>query len=410
METTNANSGHRAFTLFLYNSCLGIFLSYGVFFTKVSSEYNLPATATSLVFGVFAVLYSFSSLLLALFMNRRGPASTILLGGSLMGVGLLLSSVANSYPLLVLTYGVIGGLGSGSMWLPVSYVVFDTFDSASINRVTGLVSSGTAIGLLLFPVMEGYLIQNFGLQAAFLAVGMMVLLFTALTYQTSRRSKVAARFDLRHAIGGLKTRRFGYLYTYYAAGNAFSRTLVIIFLPPLLESRGFGTTVGFLALSLVGAGSLVGRLTAGLRVKEETMAAAGFLLQGLGAAALLVSNDPVTVGIVSVLFGFGYGIYIPEFALLVRKYYGLGNYGTIFGTLLTSFGIGAFIGPVFEGAEVSLTGGYLFGFVLSTIVSLAVGSHLWYSGRKPGNSEPFIELEASSRKPGPPSTRPERPD
>src|SRR5205809_6655473 len=66
----------------------------------------------------------------------------------------------------------------------------------------------------------------------------------------------------------------------------------------------------------------------------------------------------------------------PEFALLVRKYYGADNYGTIFGTLMTSFGIGAFIGPVFEGISVSSSRGYLPGFALAAVVRLAVGLHL----------------------------------
>jgi predicted MFS family arabinose efflux permease len=381
------NSGYRAFTLFLFNSCLAAFLSYGVFFTKVSSEYNLPASSTSLVFGVFAILYSFSSLLLGLFMNREGPGKAILLGGGLMGAGLALSSVANSYPLLVFTYGVIGGSGAGSMWMPASYVVFDTFDSASIRRVTGLVSAGTAIGLLFFPPLETYLILAWGLHAAFLVVGSVVLLFTGLAYQTSRKSKAASRFDLKKALVSLRTSRFGLLYAYYAGGNAFSRTLVTIFLVPLLESRGLGTALGTLALSMIGVGSLVGRLTAGVqRINEETMAALGFILQGACAVALFVSNNPAAIGVLSILFGIGYGTYIPEFALLVRKYYGVENYGTIFGTLLTSFGIGAFIGPVFEGTEVSSGGGYLAGFVLATVVSIAAGIHLWYIGRKPGTS------------------------
>ncbi len=375
--------GYRAFTLFLYNSCLAAFLSYGVFFSRVASEYNLPASSTALVFGVFAVLFSFSSLLLGLFMNRRGPGKTILLGGSLMGAGFVLSSLANSYPLLVVTYGVVGGLGAGSMWMPTSYVVFDTFDRDSVKKVTGLVSAGTAAGLLFYSPLEAYIIAVWGLQSAFFVVGLTIVVFTALAYQTSKDSRVASKFDLREALGGLKTRRFGYLYAYYAGGNAFSRSLVTIFLPPLIESRGLGVGVGALALSMIGVGSIAGRLTTGARrVSEETMAAIGFVLQGASAAALFFASDPVTIGILSVIFGVGYGTYIPEFALLVRKYYGLDLYGTIFGTLLTSFGVGAFIGPVFEGTQVSSSAGYLPGFVLSAAVSLAVGAHLLVMGRR----------------------------
>src|SRR5437870_12415300 len=112
------------------------------------------------------------------------------------------------------------------------------------------------------------------------------------------------------------------------------------------------------------------------------MAAIYFILHGICAVWLLVANNEVMIGAISVLFGIGYGTYIPEFALLVRKYYGVGHYGTIFGILLTSFGIGAFIGPVFEGVSVSSSFGYLPGFLLAALVSLAVGVHILIVGRK----------------------------
>src|SRR5207247_9970842 len=153
-------------------------LAYGVFFTQVSREYNLPASSTSIVFWVFAVFFSFSSLLLGLFMNKNGPGKTILLGGGLMSAGLVFSSIANSFPLLILTYGVVGGLGSGSMWMPTSYVVFNSFDKTSVKRVTGFVSAGTAIGLLFFPPLENYLIVTWSIQTAFLIVCLIVLAFT----------------------------------------------------------------------------------------------------------------------------------------------------------------------------------------------------------------------------------------
>jgi len=316
-------------------------------------------------------------------MNKNGPGKTILLGGGLMSAGLVFSSIANSFPLLIFTYGCVGGLGSGSMWMPTSYVVFDSFDQASVKRVTGFVSAGTAIGLLIFPPLENYLILAWSIQSAFLVVGVIVFAFTMLAYQTSRNSRVPSRFAFGEAFRRLKTKRFGFLYVYYSAGNAFSRTLVTIFLVPLLESRGLGTAAGTIALVLIGVGSLAGRLTAGVKsFNEETMAAIGFILQGACAAGLFVADNAVTIGVLSVLFGIGYGTYIPEFALLVRKYYGVDHYGTIFGILLTSFGIGAFIGPVFEGISVSSSLGYLPGFLLAALVSLAVGVHILIVDRK----------------------------
>lgn len=58
--------------------------------------------------------------------------------------------------------------------------------------------------------------------------------------------------------------------------------------------------------------------------------------------ALFLYNSCVGVFLTYGLF------YIPQFSLIIRKNYGTAQYGTIFGILLTSFGIGAFIGPIFE--------------------------------------------------------------
>ena len=158
----------------------------------------------------------------------------------------------------------------------------------------------------------------------------------------------------------------------------------------LYASRGLGLGTGTLALSLIGVGSLAGRLTAGAkRVNEETMAALGFVVQGVAAAGLLLASDVVAIAFFAFVFGIGYGAYIPEFALIVRKYFGMERYGSIFGTLLTSFGIGAFVGPVFEGNLVTLTGGYALGFELASATSVLSGLSLLYWGRMNSSRAPL---------------------
>lgn len=392
---------YRGVTLFLFNSCLAVFLSYGVFFDNVSVKFGVPPSYTSLVFGVFAICFSFSSILLGLFMNTRGPGKTILLGGSLMAAGMMLSSVAWDFPVLLVTYGVIGGLGSGSMWMPTSYVVFDTFGEGEIRSATGLVSAGTAAGLLFFPQIEGYLIGSLGVDAAFFTVGDVIFTFTLLAYQTSRTSRVSPKFDLGEVVKNLRTRRFAGLYAYYAAGNAFSRTLVTVFIVSLYASRGLGYETGAIALSLIGVGSLAGRLTTGIkRIGEEGMAALGFIIQGVSALGLLLATGILSIALAALFFGVGYGAYIPEFALIVRKYFGMDRYGSIFGTLLTSFGIGAFSGPVFEGALVTATGVYALGFEVAAVVSVLSGLSLLFFGREPRVGAPaatvFSEAEGDA--------------
>ena len=114
----------RVLALFLFNSCIGIFLTYGLFFNSVSADFNSPPSITSLVFGAYSVLYAVSSFAMGLVMGVRGPSRTILAGGVIMAAGLIASGFANSIWTLLVTFS-IGGLGIGASWLPTTFVVFE---------------------------------------------------------------------------------------------------------------------------------------------------------------------------------------------------------------------------------------------------------------------------------------------
>src|SRR5579875_3608485 len=99
------NDSARIASLFAYNSCLAIFLTYGVFFNKVAAEFGEHALSTSSVFATFALTYSLSSLLMGALMVRLGAKKTIFFGGALMALGLGVSSLAPSIPFLILSMG-----------------------------------------------------------------------------------------------------------------------------------------------------------------------------------------------------------------------------------------------------------------------------------------------------------------
>jgi len=366
----------KIISLFLYNSCLGIFLTYGLFFNRVSTDFSISAALTSLVFGTFALTYSISSLIMGFIMDSYGASLSILLGGSLMGAGLILSGFSNSPITLILFYGLLGGLGTGSMWLPTSLVTLESFDESKVKSAIGIVSAGTAFGTLIFAPIEGVFIANFGWRMAFIAVGIIVVIFTILAYLASKEVNVKHSFNLRLAISKIKNSRFTSYYLYYMFGNAFSRTLAMIFIVPLIETRGLDITISSLSLSLIGAGSMIGRIATGLKLSEEKLASIGFLLQGFSILTFIFIYDPISILLFSLLFGIGYGMYIPQFSLLIRKNYGTAQYGTIFGMLLTSFGLGAFIGPVFEGYLITYNIGYVIGFISSSLCSIIVGLHI----------------------------------
>lgn len=367
---------YQIIAFFIYNSCLAIFLTYGLFFNRIAADLGQPPTSTALVFAVFAILYGLSSLFSGFLLDRFGPSRTILLGGGLMGSGLFLSSVANSLLGLVLTYGVIGGAGSGSMWPATSYSVFEKFNRTEMRRTTGIVSAGTAFGSLFFAPLEAFLISYVEWRRTFLVLGVIVVIFAAFAALTSSGSRGRKSDGMQAVFMKARSKRFASLYVYYTLGNAFARTIVMVFIVPMLESQGVNMFVGSLALSMIGAGSIVGRFTAGLnRFSEEEISGLGFVIQGISAVLLLYVRGIVAIVLLSLLFGIGYGGYIPEFALLVRKYFGMNEYGAIFGLLLTSYSLGAFVGPIFEGYVLEVSGTFTLGFLIAGIASVIVGLH-----------------------------------
>ena len=379
---------------FFFNSCLGVFLTYGVFFNTIAAAFSIPESSTAFVFSVFAVMYSLSSLAMGFLMDVYGTRAAILLGGGLMAAGFALSSAAGSYPELIVTYSVVAGAGSGSMWQSTSLAVFQKYDASDYRRATGLVSAGTAFGSLIFSPLEAVFIQDYGWRGAFLLVAVVVSVITAAATAASgrgmgRREGGFSSERMRGALSSLRERRFGALYMYYMVGNALSRTMVMLFLVPMLEARGTQFVLASVALSLVGLGSMLGRMLTNLqRLSEEEIAAVSFILQGVTAVALLYEPNLATAYLLSFLFGIGYGGYIPEFALIVRKYYGISDYGKLMGVLLTSFGIGAFVGPSLGGIILTAEGSYSLVFWVAGASSVVVGVHQLLSYVRGGQGRP----------------------
>ncbi|MGA2785586.1 MAG: hypothetical protein ABSF09_12890 [Candidatus Bathyarchaeia archaeon] len=65
---------------FIYNSCLAIFLTYGLFFNRIAIDLGQAPTSIAFVYGAFAIVYRLSSLFMGFLLDRFGPGRTILSG------------------------------------------------------------------------------------------------------------------------------------------------------------------------------------------------------------------------------------------------------------------------------------------------------------------------------------------
>lgn len=88
--------------------------------------------------------------------QRHGMRTTQLIGGIILTVGILATSLVNSVNLMFLTYGILVGVGSALIYSP-AFAVIPEYFSKYVSMATGIGSSGMTLGLVFFsftlPIM-----------------------------------------------------------------------------------------------------------------------------------------------------------------------------------------------------------------------------------------------------------------
>ena len=122
--------------------------------------------------------------LTSMLVNCLGCRLTAILGGLSGSIGLLLSSFASSIYVIYGTYSVLFGFG-GSCIFVSSYVVTSQYFERNRSIATGILASGTGLGVLgMAPVLQGLLDyfdwrKTYRLTAAiYSAVGVLGLTFS----------------------------------------------------------------------------------------------------------------------------------------------------------------------------------------------------------------------------------------
>lgn len=103
----------------LANLCLGSIYTWSVFASPMA-EHLTSVTGVPLTTADLAIVYTIANSVGPItmisggwFNDRFGPRMVMLIGGVMWGGGMLLSGFATSVGGLILTYGLIGGLGLG---------------------------------------------------------------------------------------------------------------------------------------------------------------------------------------------------------------------------------------------------------------------------------------------------------
>src|SRR5216684_1013738 len=97
--------------------------SFAILVLPLQDELAASRATVTLIFTAHMLVYSVTSLLCGVAIDRIGPRPTIAIGGLLLGLGLAVMSTAQTLSGLTLAFGLLCGSGVALVGLPANFVI-----------------------------------------------------------------------------------------------------------------------------------------------------------------------------------------------------------------------------------------------------------------------------------------------
>lgn len=139
----------------------GISLSFGIYVIELQKEFD---QSLSLISSIGSIQFGFqlSTGPLASFLMRKTSYRKIcLIGALLSSIGLSALPLTPNITYLIVFYGIIVGLGYCFLYIP-SHTLSGLWFDQNRGLVTGLVTSGSSLGGVVFPFIIKELIETYG--------------------------------------------------------------------------------------------------------------------------------------------------------------------------------------------------------------------------------------------------------
>lgn len=279
--------------------------------------------------------------------------------------------------------------------LPVQATVWTSAVASRFERSRGLALAltlcGASLGATVYPLLATWLIRHYGWRTALVAEG---AIWAAITFPTllvffrgARDNGPQLRDGTRtttHApeLTGVSVREgltSTIFYRLFVASALFTFTIIalVVHFVPILRDRGTEPMAAAGVASLVGVFSIVGRLGTGLlldRFRASFVGAGVFLLPIIACVLLLFMGDAlVAQSAAAAVVGLTLGSEIDVIVYLTTRHFGLKNFGTLYGGLLTALSLGTASGPLAAAALYDRTASYKL-FLSVTILCMIASS------------------------------------
>ena len=379
----------------LINLCIGSIYAWSVFAAPLAAKLNAlmgsgyTAADLAIAFTVANSVGPITMISGGFINDKMGPKWVILTGGAMFGIGMILTGLVTSLPMIIVTYGLILGLGLGMAYgCTINNTV--KFFPDKRGLVGGITTACYGLSSVLVPPIANALNASLGVSMSFVILGAAFLLIILVSSAFIVKCPVGyapegfvAPAKASAAPEGKDWKRMlsdplFYLMIVMLTCGAFSGLMITSQASPMAQGMaGMSVALAATAVSVLALFNSAGRIVAGTlsdKFGRVTVLIGAFVLEIAGLALLLGTGSGdifkfmAGVSVIGVCFGALMGVY-PGFT---ADQFGVRHNSVNYGIMFIGFAVAGYFGPSTCGKILHSTGSYSPAFLVSMALA-AVG-------------------------------------
>ncbi|MFC9705162.1 MFS transporter [Streptomyces sp. NPDC056943] len=355
----------------------------GLLIEPLHGEFDWSRGTIGFAVSVNLALYGLTAPFAAALMDRFGIRRVVAVALTIISAGSVLTVWMTAAWQLVLFWGVLVGLGSGSMALAFAATVTNRWFVARRGLVTGILTAAGASGQLVFLPLLSWLVEHHGWRPAAVTVSLAALAVVPFVWLLLRDHPAdvglapyggeyadkpapvtgAARRAVTVLLKAARTGPFWLLAGTFAICGASTNGLVKTHFVPAAHDHGMPVTAAAGLLAVIGVFDVVGTIASGWftdRFEARRLLAVYYALRGVSLLflpMLLAPSVHPPMLFFIVFYGLDWVATVPPTIALCREHYGEDS-AIVFGWVLASHQVGAAVVAFGGGVARDLFGSY----------------------------------------------------
>jgi OFA family oxalate/formate antiporter-like MFS transporter len=338
---------------------LGTIYTWSLFNAHLVTKFGWELNAVSITFSITSFALAFATLFAGKLQDRFGLRRLTATAGIVLGLGLILSSQANSLLMFYILAGVIVGFADGTAYITSLSNLIKWFPNNK-GLISGVSVGAYGTGSLIFKYINGSLIDSVGVSNTFMYWGMIVMVMIVIGSLLVREAPVQAvslgatststiakpkDYTVKEM---LRTKEAYLLFIIFFTACMCGLYLIGIVKDIGVQLAGLDVQTAANAVAMIAIFNTAGRLILGaLSDKMSRLKLVGASLAVTAAAMLTLSYATLNFGlfftcVAAIAFCFGGNITV--FPAIVSDFFGLKNHSKNYGIVYQGFGIGALSG------------------------------------------------------------------